>query len=73
MKQGFYVDITHSICEHMNFRRTQTNKIDVHSQRHYVHGYIVHGYIVKREDDIWQILSARKNLFMSIEVAPACG
>jgi hypothetical protein len=51
MKQGFYVDITHSICEHMNFRRTQTNKIDVHSQRHYVHGYIV-----KREDDIWQIL-----------------
>ena len=47
MKQGFYVDITHSICEHMNFRRTQTNKIDVHSQRHYVHGYIV-----KREDEI---------------------
>ena len=47
MKQGFYVDITHSICEHMNFRRTQTNKIDVHSQRYYVHGYIV-----KQEDDI---------------------
>ena len=51
MKRGFYIDITHSVCEHMNFRRTQTNKIDVHSQRRYVHGYIV-----KREDEISQIL-----------------